>query len=200
MPSADDVAIIHAVLHGDVDRYAELVDRYQGMALKVAVSLLGNAEDARDVSQDAFLSAFQSLSRFRQGAAFSTWLYRIIVNKCKDLFRRRAHRPRIDSSLNDPDAADDDGPRFLDVVEDGAADPRADAATRELSSRINTAIGALPVKQRTAFVLHHVHGLAVEETAAVMGCRAGTVKSHIFRATQRLRDQLEPSLRMSGSE
>ncbi|MBI2496080.1 MAG: sigma-70 family RNA polymerase sigma factor [Candidatus Omnitrophica bacterium] len=80
----EEEEVIQAVLRGDVDRYAELVDKYQAWARRVAFSLLGNYEDARDASQEAFVSAYRSLGRFRASAAFSTWLYRIVVNECKD--------------------------------------------------------------------------------------------------------------------
>lgn len=184
-----DVEIIEAVLDGDVDRYAELVDKYQDVAIKVAFSMLGDYEDARDASQEAFVSAYRSLGRFRGGAKFSTWLYRIVVNECKDVYRRRARQPSVVATVGEPDAALDGAGLFVDV-EDSAASPRDQLANRELGKQLSAAIGRLPMKQRTAFLLHHVHGLPLEEVAAVMRCRLGTVKSHIFRATDHLKEAL----------
>ncbi len=187
----NDTEAIRAVLDGDVDRFAEVVDRYQAQAQRVAFSLLGNYEDARDVSQEAFVSAFRALGRFRGGARFSTWLYRIVVNECKDAFKHRARQPVAVASIGAEDRPGDDpaGGLFVDVA-DPAAGPSDQASNRELSRRISAEISQLPLKQRTAFLLHHVHGLPLADVAAVMGCRIGTVKSHLFRATERLRAQL----------
>ena len=189
-----DADAIQAVLNGEADRYAELVDEYQGPAIRLAFSFLGNYEDARDVSQEAFVSAYRSLGRFRRESAFSTWLFRIVINKCKDAYKRRARQPMVAARMG-TSGGDDDVTEslFVDVADPGA-DPSDVVANRELSQRISTAIKGLPMTQRTAFLLHHVHGLPLEETAAVMGCRIGTVKSHIFRATESLRIVLTPWL------
>ena len=189
-----DADTIHAVLNGDVDRYAELVDKYQGPALRIAFSFLGHYEDARDVSQEAFVSAYRSLGRFRATAKFSTWLYRIVVNECKDAYRRRARQPMVVAGVGAPEVDEHmGGGLFVDVADPGAG-PGEQSVNRELSRRLSEAIGELPMKQRTAFLLHHVHGLPLEEAAAVMGCRVGTVKSHVFRATESLRAALTPWL------
>ncbi len=195
MPEPDaDAEAIQAVLRGEVDRYAELVDKYQGQAIRVAFSLLGNLEDAKDASQTAFVNAYRSLNRFRGGAKFSTWFYRVLVNACKDLGRVRGRQPAVVARIGEPDpTADPSATLFVDV-EDPTANPRDHAADRELSQRLSEGIMALPAKQRTAFVLHHVHGLSLEAAASVMRCRLGTVKSHVFRATERLRAMLLPSL------
>lgn len=189
----DDAEVIRAVLAGDVDRYAELVDRYQQRALRLAFSFLGNYEDARDVSQDAFVSAYRALGRFRGGARFSTWLYRIVVNRCKDVWKSRARRPVVIGGGGGRGTDDEADDLFTDV-DDPAPGPSEQLANRELSRHLSRAIGGLPMKQRTAFLLHHVHGLSLEEAAQVMRCRIGTVKSHIFRATGQLRHVLSPWL------
>ena len=192
--AGSDADTIRAVLDGDIDRYAELVDRYQQQAIRIAFGFLGNYEDARDVSQDAFVSAYRSLGRFRGTAQFSTWLFRIIVNKCKDAYRRSARQPRALLHVGEPVAESDEGSGLFVDAPDPSAGPGDALANRELSRRLTTAIEALPMKQRTAFLLHHVQGLSLEEAASVMGCRLGTVKSHIFRATAALQRQLSPWL------
>ena len=184
-----DADAIRAVLDGDVERYAELVDKYQGKALRLAFGFLGNYEDAKDVSQEAFVSAYQALGRFRSAAKFSTWLYRIVINECKDAWKRRAHQPMVAASVG-PAPEDEAGEGlFVDVADPGAG-PGDHASARELSLAFSVAIGELPAQQRTAFLLHHVHGLPLVEAADVMGCRVGTVKAHVFRATERLRGRL----------
>jgi len=185
-----DAEAIRAVLNGDAERYAELVDRYQGPALRLAFSFLGNYEDARDVSQEAFVSAYQALGRFRASAKFSTWLYRIVINECKDAYKRRARQPMAASGLGGPDSEEDAGDGLFADAADPGAGPGDQLVARELSLALSAAIRDLPAQQQTAFFLHHVHGLPLEEAAGVMGCRVGTVKAHVFRATERLRVRL----------
>lgn len=193
-----EAQIIEAVLHGDVDRFAELVDAHQAQAIRVAFSFLGDYEEARDVAQDAFVDAYRSLGRFRGRAKFSTWLYRIVINGCKDARRRQARQPAVVAAVGDPEAAADDG-LFVVDVHDPSAGPSDQLAHQELSRRISQAIEQLPDKQREAFVLHHLHGLALADVADVMGCRVGTVKSHVFRATEQLKQRLESLVGHEGS-
>lgn len=196
--TGDDAEIIQAVLGGDVDRYAQLVEKYHRFAIRIAFSFLGNYEDAKEASQEAFVSAYRALARFRQGAAFSTWLYRIVINECKDTYRRSARQPvmvPISGSSAELDASTN---LFVTDVEEAGADPRHQLSNRELSQQLSRSIIRLPRQQRTAFLLHHVHGLPLDQVAEVMGCRVGTVKSHLFRATTSLKTQLTPWLAQEG--
>ncbi|MDP3722862.1 MAG: RNA polymerase sigma factor [Candidatus Omnitrophota bacterium] len=197
----DESGIIRAVLDGQPDRYAELVDRYQGRAIRLAFSLLGNDDDARETSQEAFLKAYRSLGRFRGEAAFSTWLFRIVINECRSRWRRRAREPVATARIGGSPAADEEseGSLFVDP-EDPGADPAEQLAQRELARRLSREIARLPMQQRIAFVSHHLHGCSLEETAAVMRRRVGTVKSHLFRATERLRRTLGPWLTQEQQE
>ncbi len=165
--------------------------RYQRAAWKLAFSFVGNMEDAKELSQNGFVNAYQHLKGFRKQAKFSTWLYRIIVNECKDFFKQQARQPRGSSLAHAPDSEGDEAELLFDVADPGR-DPSEELANQELARRVGQAITALPMKQRTAFVLHHLHGLSLEETSAIMRCRVGTVKSHIFRATEHLRADLAP--------
>ena len=187
-----DAEAIHAILAGDRERYAELVNKYQAPAMHLAFSLLGNYEDARDISQEAFVNAYQSLGRFRAAAKFSTWFYRIVVNKCKDLYRQRARRPLATVRVGEPDPEAEANGLFVADVHDPAADPGTSLVNRELAQQLSRAIAELPMQQRTVFVLHHLNGLLLEQVATTMGCRLGTVKSHLHRAVKHLRRQLDP--------
>jgi len=180
-----DTEVIEAVLAGDVERYAELVDRYQHAAWKLAYSFVGNMDDAKELSQNGFLKAYQHLSRFRKQAKFSTWLYRIIVNECKDFFKRKARRPHVVSLAHGADP-DDDASVVFDVA-DPRPDPVGHAANKELARAIMDALGYLSEHQRAAFVLCYLDDYSLDETAQIMRCRVGTVKAHLFRATERLR-------------
>ncbi len=180
-------AVIGAVLGGDVDGYAELVDAYQGLALRVAFSLLGNDEEAKEASQEAFVRAYRSLKRFRGRSRFSTWLCRIVVNECSDRWRRRSRRPEVAIGIGADDSGSDG---LFECVADAAGDPSDQLARQELARDIGVAIAALPRQQRTAFLLHHVHGVPIGEVAVIMRCRGGTVKAHLFRATRHLQRRL----------
>jgi RNA polymerase sigma-70 factor (ECF subfamily) len=185
-PSGDsDEALIQRVLDGDVEAYAALVRRHERAAVQVAYGFVGNFEDARELSQNGFVKAYQALGRFQQRAKFSTWLYRIIANECKDFFRAKARRPKLVGW-----SSEGEDEEVVFEVEDPRADPRQAIAQRELARQLQSAIGTLAGKQREAFVLHHLNGLPLAEAAAVMGCRPGTVKAHLFRACERLRRRM----------
>ena len=186
-----DHQVVEAVLQGETERYGELVNRYQLAAWRLAFGFVGNLEDARELAQNAFVKALRSLHRFRGQSKFSTWLYRIVANECKDFLRHKAREPGLVSL--ESNSGEEDSPELFEVA-DPAKDPRQAASDRELAGKLAQAIGRLPVKQRTAFLLHYVHGLPIEEVSGVMGCRAGTVKAHLFRATGSLRIFLEPAL------
>lgn len=178
-----DLELVEAVLQGDTNRFGELVSRHQLAAWKLAYSLVGNMEEAKDLSQNGFVKAYRHLRGFRRGSKFSTWLYRIIANECKDFLRQKGRQPSLVSLSSD--AEDDDSPPF--DLPDPAKDPREAAHNRELAKRLARAIGRLPMKQQMAFILHHLNGLPLQEVAQLMDCRVGTVKAHLFRANESLR-------------
>lgn len=185
-----DQEVIQAVLQGDIERYGELVSKYQLAAWRLAYSLVGDHEEAKDISQTGFIKAYRNLARFRGGSKFSTWLHRIVANECKEHFRRKGRQPERFSLSAGANGDGEDPPPF--DLPDPAANPREAAADREMGRRLARAIGALAVQQRTAFLLHQVNGLPLEEVAQIMGCRLGTVKSHLFRAAENLRTAIEP--------
>lgn len=186
---AADTEAIEAVLNGDTARFADLVDKYQEQALAVAYGLLGNYEDAKDVAQEAFVSAYRSLGRYRGTSKFSTWLYRIVVNKCKDLYRQRSRRPVAWKNVGDPHDSQDEN--LFVAVADNSATAEMNLQSKEIAQQLSHALRALPMKQRTAFALHHLQGLPLAEVAAVMEVRIGTAKTHVFRATEFLRRRLD---------
>lgn len=168
------------------------MERHPFAAWRLAYSFVGNFEEAKDLSQNGFVKAYRNLAGFRRGSKFSTWLYRIIANECKDFLRARGRQPRL-VSLSGAESDGQEDPLPFDLS-DPAADPRQAAHNLELAARLARAIGRLPMKQQTAFVLHHLNDLPLEEVSQVMGCRPGTVKAHLFRASEALRKLLEPFL------
>jgi len=188
-PGLGDDQVIDRVLAGDRDQYALLVGRYQKAAWSLAYGFVGNFEDAKELSQNAFVKAYQHLGRFRRQAKFSTWLYRIVANECKDFLRHRARQPRLVSCV--PELGEEDDVIF--EVADDAASPSQVAQHGELAKQLARAIQGLTGNQHRAFVLHHLSGLSLEDAARIMGCRIGTLKTHLHRACWQLRRRLASS-------
>lgn len=171
-----------------------LVRRHQEKAYAIALTMAeGDREEAWDMTQEAFLKAFRKLDSFQGSAAFYTWFYRILVNTCLDGRRRRARRDRrfLPWRWGRSDAADSVSAPDEPPDTDAGADPLAMLSGKELAGEVKRAVGSLPERQQTAFQLKVLHGLTIREIAAVMGAAEGTVKSHLFRATRRLRETLK---------
>jgi len=169
----------------------DLVHRYQQKAYAIAYHFTdGNVQDAEDFTQEAFLRAFQNLENFRGDSSFYTWFYRILVNVCLDGRRRRSrwqkiflpwHRDSTDKGLSPEERPDPEAhERSLKTISE-----------KELSRDIRESLKSLPEKQRLAFQLKALHGMSIQEVARAMGTAEGTVKSHLFRATQFLREKFK---------
>lgn len=185
-PEPSDATLVRRVQAGEADAYTVLVERYQERAVRLAFGLVHHWEDARDCSQEAFVKAYRRLGGFRAEATFSTWFYRIVVNACRDFQRRRRLRAWL--SLDAPVDAEEAAALFDPPSRD--APPDAQVADQELGQALTRAIGRLPDRQRTAFVLRHLEGLSVEEVAGVLQCAPGTAKAHLFHAAAKLQRAL----------
>lgn len=169
----------------------ELLQRYQQKAYAIAYHFTdGNVQDAEDLTQEAFLRAFQNLETFRGDSSFYTWFYRILVNVCLDGRRRRRRWREV--FLPWQHASPEKG-----LSPEERPDPEAHEralkaiSEKELSRDIQKSLKSLPEKQRVAFQLKALHGMSIQEIARTMGTAEGTVKSHLFRATQFLRDKFK---------
>lgn len=160
----------------DANAFAELVRRYQGRLYRLAYRMLGNAEEAQDATQEAFLRAYRALSSFRLDASFSPWMYRIATNVCLDMLRSRRPQASLDESPLDPPAA-------LSV--EGAV------AQRERIRAVAEAVGRLPVGLRTVFLLRHEAELSYEEISQTLGLPLNTVRTRLFRARNALKGLLK---------
>jgi RNA polymerase sigma-70 factor (ECF subfamily) len=174
---------IRAAQRGDVEAFNSLVDAYQNVAYSVALRTLGHPEDAADATQEAFVSAFRSMSSFR-GGSFKSWLIRIVVNACYDM--RRYSRRRPSTSLDG--IVDDAGE--APWVDDQTPNPEDVALSTEARATIERALAQLPEEQRMAIVLVDMQGLSYEEAAGALGCAVGTVRSRLARGRARARDEL----------
>jgi RNA polymerase sigma-70 factor (ECF subfamily) len=183
---ATDEALCARVAGGDEQAFDALVSRYEGRAYRLAWSILRDAEDARDVSQEAFVTLYRSASTFRGGSRFSTWFYRILVNQCLDHRRRGGWWRR----LVDHDAADTDEPSLTERQAAPASDPIGDIDKERIMTRLWNAVEKLAPRQRAALLLHVQEELSVAEVAAVLECSEPTVRVHLHRAVQALKKTL----------
>jgi RNA polymerase sigma-70 factor (ECF subfamily) len=181
-PSGDDRtdgALVAAFLAGDGAAFDELVNRHERRVYAICYRYFGNAADAEDATQDTFVILLRRASTYAGAAAFSTWLYRVAMNACNDLARRRARRPRVAG-------AGVEGLADLPATDDPLGD-------RELGVDLSRALARLDATTRDAIVLHDVSGLPYEDVAARLGLPIGTVKSRIHRGHARLADALRAS-------
>lgn len=182
---SSEKALVQKAKAGDRDAFAALVSAYEGKIYNLALRYLGNREDAMDASQEVFLRVFRFLPGFQEESGFSTWIYRIGVNVCKDMLAKRAKRGEL--SLELPDEEEDY--RTAEVA-DSRYDPEAIVEQADLRESLAEAIGQLPQQQREMIVLRDIQGLSYEEIGQVLSLEAGTVKSRLSRARENLRKNL----------
>lgn len=184
--NAEDVKLVNRCKAGEVAAFNALFARHSSWVLNLAYRLTGNADDAADMTQDAFVRAYRSIGRYDGRAAFTTWLYRVTVNVCLDELKRRGRRPVAITSLLDED---DPTPE----PDDPAPDLHQELEARERRRVLLQAIYALPPKHRSVLVLYELEGLSYDQMAGALGTNVGTVKSRLNRARLALRRQLEPA-------
>ncbi len=186
-PGVDEAELIREVRAGKTDSFEYFVRRYQRRITRVAYRLLHDAGEADCAAQESFLRAYQHLSDFREGSTFETWLTRICINWCKD----RLKRSRLVFYFHQAPAADGQeatGPRDTAAAPDPSPERRA--LSHEIRERLRSAMEALSPRQRTIFVLKHFEELSIPEIADLTGLDSGTIKSHLFRASHRIRERL----------
>jgi RNA polymerase sigma-70 factor (ECF subfamily) len=183
---SSDEALCRRVAAGDEAAFDLLVARHQGRAYRLAWSLLRDAEDARDLSQEAFLRVYRTAATFRGDAKFSTWFYRILVNLCLD-HRRRGRWWRKLTGSRESDEAGDPLERFAAP----ARDPTEALGQAQVMARVWAAVDHLSPQQRAALVLQVQEELSTSEIAAVLACSEATVRVHLHRAVSALRKTLK---------
>ena len=180
---ASDEELVTRSRTGDTDSFNQLVKRWERPIFALAYRTLGREEDARDITQETFLRAFRALPGFKGDAKFSSWLYRIAVNLCRDLMRRNRRHPMVEvpDGVEIHELAAERGP--VETVEDLAA-------RTELSGAVAAAMELLPAEQRTAIILKEYHGLTFQEIADLMGCPLSTAKTRLYQGLMLLRKHL----------
>ena len=181
----EDVDIVRRVLAGEEDLFGILVRRYQARVVSHVARMVGNRDDALDLSQEIFLKVFQALDRFNPAFKFSTWLFRIAGNASIDHLRKR--RPRtVPLETPDPDGTG----TFTPEQRSTGLDPYGELRNVERGRAISEAIQDLPADFRELIALRHFAGLSYEEIAGVKNMPLGTVKNKLFRARAVLKDRL----------
>jgi RNA polymerase sigma-70 factor (ECF subfamily) len=188
VPDLDELALVERCRAGDVKAFEPLVEKYRARVYRLALNVLRDAEEARDVAQEAFIRAWEALPSFRRRSAFYTWLFRITMNLASDRVRRRAARGRaFGTERVDEEQWDHE------LIDPGEA-PDARAARAETRRQITRALDALPEPHRAIIMLSDLEGLSYREIAEVLGIPMGTVMSRLHHARKRLRATLGPLL------
>jgi RNA polymerase sigma-70 factor (ECF subfamily) len=189
--NAADSRLIRRVHDGNADAFYELVRPYERAVFLAALSIVRNEADAEEVAQEAILKAFKGLSRFRQGAKFSTWLIQITINEAK--MKLRKDRRHLYESMDEGQQNDE-----CDYIPKDFADwreiPSEALERRELREALTKALESLPGKYRTVLILRDVQHLSINETAKALGLSEASVKTRLSRARLQMRDALAPGI------
>ena len=178
-----DEELVARSISGDAESFNELILRWERPIYALAYRTIGREEDARDVCQETFLRAFRALPGFRGQAKFSSWLYRIALNLCRDWIRKQRRAPVVQM------------PEDVDLLEMAAAAEPSETiedlvARKDLTRAVERVMAQLPEEQRTAIVLKEYHGLTFQEIADLAGCPLSTVKTRLYQGLSVLRREL----------
>jgi RNA polymerase sigma-70 factor (ECF subfamily) len=185
-----DEELVARSVAGDQDSFNQLILRWERPIYALAYRVLGRDEDARDVCQETFLRAFRALPGFKGQAKFSSWLYRIALNLCRDWIRRQKRTPVVSA------------PEGIDIIEMAAEQGPVESiedlvARKQLSATVAEAMEKLPDEQRTAIILKEFHGLTFQEIADLQNCPLSTVKTRLYQGLSVLRRDLQAQGMMS---
>jgi RNA polymerase sigma-70 factor (ECF subfamily) len=181
-----EAAVVAQVLAGDRDAFRALVDAHSRSIFNLAYRMTGNQEDADEVVQETFLRAYKNLEKFELRSKFSTWVYRIAVNRCLDMLEKK-------KITGDYTISDDPDPEEHTVqVASTEAGPERQLLSREANEKIATAMKLLTPTERIAFTLRHMEGRSIEEISKTLKVKENAAKNTIFRAVKKLRVNLEP--------
>lgn len=183
----DEARLIRDILAGQTELFEHFVRRYQRKITRIAYRFLRDAGEADCAAQESFLRAYQNLGAFREGSTFETWLTRICINWCKDRVKRR----RLVVFFHQAPAREDgEGEDASDFAPAEDPSPERRAAGREIRERLGVALESLSPRQRAIFAMKHFEEMSIPDIAELTGLDSGTIKSHLFRAAQKIRERL----------
>ena len=180
MTEVSEKKIIEKVLGGDANAFEELVLKYEKTVYNLALRMVGDRDDAFDMTQEAFIKAYGSLSSFRGDSKFSVWIYRITTNVCLDFLRSKSRKQQVSLTVSD-----DDEDAQLDIPDPSSA-PEQQLIKKISMQSVEEGLKTLPDKQRQILVMRELGGMSYAEIGAALSLEEGTVKSRIFRARKRL--------------
>jgi len=182
----DEKQLIRQCKNGDIQAFEKLIEGYQKKVYNIAYRMLGNSEDAFDVSQEVFIKVFKAIVNFKEESSFSTWIYRIAKNVCLDELRKKKKAQVV--SIHSTIQADDS--EFSIQLEDFQKGPEELLEIKELKNEVNKAINCLTDEHKLVIQLRDISGFSYEEIAEILQCSLGTVKSRISRARNSLKNIL----------
>lgn len=185
----DEDALIRDAQSGDLEAFNRLVLAYQDLVYNTAYRVMGEGHSAQDATQEAFISAFKKIKRFR-GGGFKSWLLRIVTNACYDELRRRKRRPSASLEDLEPVLGDEEADSYGSLATQ-QENPESAAERGELVRAIQDCLNRLPEEFRVVAVLTDIQGYAYQEAAEIIGSPLGTVKSRLARARARLQECLQ---------
>jgi RNA polymerase sigma-70 factor (ECF subfamily) len=174
---------------GDRQAFETIFHRYERRLFNFVYQVIGNADDAADLTQDVFVRIYNGLGELRAEDAFNTWIYRIALNLCRDHLRR-TRRIRTESIEQGGRSNDEDESAGIEIP-DWSDNPEQVLQTDEMQEAVRRAVRALPEHYRNVVVLHHLQGMEVTDIARIVGCQVGTVKSRLSRGRDELKRRLE---------
>ena len=180
MTEVSEKKIIEKVLGGDANAFEELVLKYEKTVYNLALRMVGDRDDASDMTQETFIKAYGSLSSFRGDSKFSVWIYRIATNVCLDFLRSKSRKQQVSLTVSD-----DDEDAQLDIPDPSSA-PEQQLMQKISMQSVEEGLKTLPDKQRQILVMRELGGMSYAEIGKALSLEEGTVKSRIFRARKRL--------------
>lgn len=191
MVDLDDIKLVERTQQGDQQAFSQLFAKYQKKVFNLCFRFVDNYEEAKDLTQETFVRVYNGIKSFRREASFSTWLYCIASNTCKNKLRSWKGRPKLVSLDETFETEDDEMTR--QVEDKNCPTPLEEIETIEIQERVQTAINSLSEEQREVVILRDIEGCSYEEIAVTLGCNLGTVKSRLSRARLELKDKLNPN-------
>lgn len=186
----EEYALIDRSIEGDTEAFNQLVTTFQSRIFATVYHMVGNHEDANDITQDTFIKAYKALKSFKKNSGFFTWIYRIGVNQTINFLNSRKKRQFLsfDNEDYDPEADSE----IISLISEKT--PRNDIGLKELKEKLNEAIQRLSQKHRIVVVMHDIQGMSHDEISEVLKCSNGTVRSRLFYARQQLQAYLSEYL------
>lgn len=189
-----DMELIELFKKGDVQAFEQIVVKYKAKIAGTVYSIINSSQDVEDVVQDIFLIVYKSIHSFKGNSSFSTWLYRITINRCFYELKKRKHKvSSIEDYLNEEETL-----QISDILRSPEENLEDKIINDELRTTIHKILDTLPEKYRIIFILKNINGLSYKEIAQTMNISMNKVKVWLFRAREKLEDRLRPYLSANG--